>query len=332
MKLIVVGCGSIGERHIRNLKSFLEGSIMACDLDKKRLAYIEKKYGVKVCTNYDEALSEGADCVLVCTPTNTHVELAKKALAAGCHVFIEKPLSNKLNGVDELIRLGKEKNKIIFIGFNLRFDKCLRKIKEWLDAGKIGKIVSVRAHFGYSFLRRKVGRDYREDYAGRKAMGGGVILDAIHEIDYLMWLIGEVDEVFCYSGKLSPLDIDVEDLAEVLLKFRNGAIGSIHLDFIQLPYCRSCRIIGYDGTIEWNFVDGVAKLYDAKSGKWQTYQGNADWDDMYLEEIKHFIKCVEGKEKPLLDGELGKKALELALAAKNSSRDKKIVRIGDARE
>jgi predicted dehydrogenase len=169
-------------------------------------------------------------------------------------------------------------------------------------------------------------------------MGGGVILDAIHDFDYLMWLIGEVGEVFCYSDKLSPWDMDVEDLAEVLLKFKNGAIGSVHLDFIQLPYCKSCRIIGYDGTIEWNFgtiernfVDGVAKLYDAKSGKWQTYRGNADWNAMFLEEIKHFIKCVEGKEKPPVDGELGKKVLELALAAKNSSKNKKIVKMGDSK-
>jgi predicted dehydrogenase len=336
MKVLVVGCGSIGERHIRNLKSFLEGSIVACDLDEEKLTHIGKKYDVEICMNYDEVLSKDVDCVLVCTPTNTHVDLAKKALIAGCHVFVEKPLSNKLEGIDELIRLGKERNRIIFVGFNLRFNKCLRKIKEWLYAGEIGKVVSVRAHFGYSFLQRKVGTDYREDYAGRESMGGGVIFDAIHEIDYLRWLFGEIDEVFCYSDKLSQLNIDVEDLAEMLFKFRSGIIGSVHLDFIQLPYCRSCKIIGCEGTIEWNlgtieqnFVDGIARLYSLKSGNWQTCQGE-DWNVMYLEEIKHFIKCMEGEEKPPVGAELGKKILEVALAAKKSSKDRKIIRIRDA--
>lgn len=327
MKILIVGCGSIGERHIKNLKSFLKGNILACDLNESRLGCIRKKYGIDTYKNYNKALSKKVDCVMVCTPTSTHLNLARKALAANCHVFIEKPLSNNLRGVDELIRLGKKNNKIISVGYILRFDKCLRKIKEWLNAQEIGKVVSVNAHFGYSFLKRKPDRDYREDYAGQKAGGGGVILDVSHEIDYLMWLIGEVEEVFCYSNKSSQLDIDVEDLAEIFLKFKNNTISTIHLDFIQLPYHRFCRIIGHNGTIDWNFAKGIAKLYKAEKGKWEIYRGDKDWNIMYLEEIKHFIKCVEGKEKNFVDGKTGKKVLEVALAAKKSSKSRKIIKI-----
>ena len=327
MKILIVGCGSIGKRHIKNLKSFLKGNILACDLNESRLVYVRKKYGIDTYKDYDKALSRNVDCVIVCTPTSTHVNLARKALAASCHVFIEKPLSDKMEGVDELIRLGKKNNKIISVGYNLRFDKCLRKVKEWLNTQEIGKVVSVNAHFGYSFLKRKPDEDYREDYAGKTSMGGGVILDVSHEIDYLMWLIGEAEEVFCYSSKVSQLDIDIEDLAEIFLKFKNNVISSIHLDFIQLPYHRFCRIIGRNGIIDWNFAKGIAKLYNVEKDKWKIYRGDKDWNIMYLEEIKHFIKCVEGKEKNFLDGKTGKKVLEVALTAKKSSRSRRIIKI-----
>jgi len=336
MRALVVGCGSIGERHIANLRSLTRDQIAVCDVDERKLEYVRKKHGIDTYVSLDEALSKGQDCVLVCTPTNSHIAIATRALRANCHVFVEKPLSDRMDGIDELLGLANAKKKTVSVGFNMRFDKSLRKMKEWLDAKRIGNIVTAGVHFGYSFLRRKVDSDYRQDYAGQVSMGGGVILDAIHEIDYLIWLVGDVEELFCYSGRLSGLHMDVEDTAEMLLKFRNGAIGSIHLDFVQLPYCRCARIVGREGTIEWNFGtierdfdDSVASLYDGERGQWETYRGNVGRNAMYLEEMRHLIACVEGKEKPAVDGELGKKVLEVALAAKESSREARIVRIGE---
>lgn len=327
MKILVVGCGSIGERHIKNLKSFLGEGISACDIDERRLAYLRDEYQVDVFKDYDEALSTGIDCVFVCTPTDSHIKFAKKAVESDCHVFVEKPISNNLDGVDDLIQMGEDREKTIYIGFNYRFDDSLKKIKEWLDEGRIGKVTSARSHFGYSFLKRKTNRDYREDYAGKESQGGGVILDVIHEIDYLTWLLGDVEEVFCYSTKISQLDIDVEDLAEISLKFKNDAIGSIHLDFIQLPYQRDCRIIGQKGTIEWDFPNGTAKLYNIETEKWQSYQGVKDWNNMYLEEAKHFIRCVRGEDTPITNGSRGKHILTLSLAAKESAKKGKPIKI-----
>jgi len=327
MKILIVGCGSIGERHLKNLQTFFEGKITVTDTDENKLQNIKKKYNVATYINYTEALKTKPDGVIVCTPTNTHIDIATKALQSNSHVFIEKPLSNKLNGVDELVQLGKKKNKIIYIGFNLHFDSCLNQVKKWIDEGKIGDIVSAKVHFGYSFLKRKVGTDYRNDYAGKESMGGGVILDVIHEIEYLTWLLGDAEEVFCYADTLSQLEIDVEDITEILFKFKNNAIGSVHLDFMQLPYTRYCMLIGLNGTIEWNFAESTAKVYDTTKDEWQLFNGDKDWNSMYLKEIQHFIACIKKEDKPVIAVKKAKGILEIALAAKESSKIKKVIKL-----
>ena len=147
------------------------------------------------------------------------------------HIFIEKPLSHSFEGVEKLEKM-VSKNKIITqIGCNLRFNPCLIKIKKILSEKKIGRIISFQAENGSYLPEWHANEDYRKSYAAKKEKGGSIILTSIHEIDYLYWFFGEVSEIFANIGKYSNLKITSDDHSSIFLKFKNGIIGEIHLDY-----------------------------------------------------------------------------------------------------
>lgn len=331
LKILVIGCGSIGERHIKNIKSLAAAEVIACEQDDRRLEYIKEKYKIKAFKDYEKALADEAiDAVLVCTTTSNHIAPALAAIKRGCHVLIEKPISHTLEGVDDLIKEAGDRNLTLMTGFNYRFHPDLRRIKTLLDTGALGRLISARTHFGSNFKYRipfHNGKDYRQDYAAQK-VGGGVILDAAtHLIDCMMWFFDDVDEVFCYSGKMGSLDLKAEDFAEILLKFKKGIIAGIHTDFIQQPFQRKCEIIGEAGTVSWDAVDRKVKLITASSNEWQEIKVKDKTKDMYIEEIKHFIRCIKGEETPAAEMTIGKRVLEIALAAKKSAAIGKAIKV-----
>jgi predicted dehydrogenase len=329
MRFLVVGCGSIGERHIRNLMALQAVEIAACDSRRDRLIKVRQEYGVEeTYTDLKQALSKNVNAVLVCTPTALHVPVASAVVNNCCHVFIEKPLSHNLDGVDELIERANERNLVVMIGFNLRFHPNLQRIKKLLNEERIGKIICARVQIGQYLPDWHPREDYRKSYSAQRALGGGVILDAVHELDYIRWFLGDVKEVFCYADKLSALEIDTEDIAEIILRFETRAIAEIHMDYVQRSYSRSCQLIGDEGTIIWNFNENRVKLYSAEDKRWQTFpEVNFDHNETYVQEMKHFIQCVIGDEKPPVNGLEGKRVLEIALAAKRSAETGLVIKL-----
>jgi len=327
MKILVVGCGSIGERHIRNLIDISSLNIIAFDTSKERLGVIKKRYNVETYDNIERCFENDIDAVIVCTPPNTHIQVADQALAHSAHVFIEKPISDRLDGLDELIKKATDNQKIISVGYCFRFSEGLKMVKSLIDSGKLGRILSIKAEFGQYLPDWRPWQNYKQSYTAKKELGGGIILDGSHEIDYLYWLIGDVKEVFCFADKISALEVETEDTAEILLRFSNGVIGEIHLDFIQRAYSRNCKIIGEKGTLIWNFGEHKVSLYFADSNEWKIYDVDADVNLMYIEEMKHFLQCIGGLSMPLIDATQGKRVLEIALAAKESSEKSMVVNL-----
>lgn len=319
MNVLVVGCGSIGERHISNLISMLGHRIIAFDTSVERLNIIKKRYNIETCGDLECSYDSGIDAVIVCTPPSSHVQIAHQALDRNAHVFIEKPISDKLDDIEELIEKAKNKRKIIFVGYCFRFTEGLKLVRNLIDAGKIGKILSVKAEFGQYLPDWRPWQNYKQSYTAKKGLGGGIILDGSHEIDYLYWLLGDVKEVFCFADKISNLDVETEDTAEILLRFLNGSIGEIHLDFTQRVYSRNCKIIGENGTLVWDFGDKKVRLFLTDTNQWETYSVDKDKNLMYIDEMKHFLKCIDGLTEPLIDAAQGKRVLEIALAAKESN-------------
>ena len=329
MKILVIGCGSIGKRHIKNVKALLQesGEVIVYDASKEALEFVKKEYGVRTVDNLDQALEE-ADGVFICTPNHLHASQALQAVKKGCHVFVEKPLAHTMEHVEELLYIAKEKGLTVTCGYMLRFYEPLQKVKELLITGTIGKLYGAIVQGGYYLPDWRPTQDYRKNYGAIKAQGGGVILDCIHEIDYAYWLLGEAAEVFCYAGKQSNLEMDTEDYATIAIRLKNGIILHVHLDYLQRSYSRSCKIIGEKGTIIWNFNNHKVKVFDAEKKNWNvSTKENFDFNTVYQEEERHFLDCVAGKALPRVTGEEAKHGLKICLAALESAETGKAVKI-----
>ncbi len=322
MKFLVVGCGSIGQRHIKNLKELGFNEIIGCDLDNNILTKIKEEHNVETDSDYKNLLKK-ADAVFVCTPNSFHIQICLDAAKAGKHLFIEKPISHSLEGVDELLEIIKEKNLVSLVGFNLRFHPQLKKIKKLLEENRIGKVISVRSEFGHYLPDWHPKSDYTKEYSANRFLGGGVILDA-HEFDYVTWMIGFPNELFCTAGRYSNLKIDTEDTAEVILKYPDFIVN-IHIDYIQKNFNRSLEIIGENGVIKWNFQKNKIEIITDE--KRVEKLDNFDVNQTYIDELKHFINCIKGKEKSIITAEQADRVLKLQLAAKESAANNKVVKL-----
>ncbi len=327
MRFLVIGCGSIGKRHIDNLLALHAGEILAFDLRDDRRREVASQFGVRVVDHLDDAWDAHPEVALVTAPTRQHVPLGLQAAEHGCHLFIEKPLSDQRDRVHQLLNTVQKGNLITLVGCNMRFHPGLMKVKKLVEDNAIGRVVAARVETGQYLPDWHPGEDYRQSYSAGTELGGGVILDGIHEIDYLRWLLGEVTTVACFAGKLSHLEIDTEDTAAILLRFDNQAIGEVHLDYVQRTYSRSCHLIGEEGTIRWDYNEGSVKWYSAKSGQWKFFSNPKGWESnqMYVDELKHFLRCLAQKEQSILDVFEGARVLEVTLAAKASAETGQVV-------
>jgi predicted dehydrogenase len=329
LRFLILGCGSIGKRHLSNIAALNAGELLAYDICADRLGEVESRFQVKTFDDLEDTWKEKPDIAFITLPTSLHVPFSLKAAEHGCHLFVEKPLSDRLDGVEQLLNTVRERNLVTLVGCNMRFHPGLAAVKRLIEQGAIGRVMSARVAVGQYLPDWHPWEDYRQGYSARRDLGGGIILDAIHEIDYIRWMLGEVEAVACFAGKLSDLDIETEDTAGILLRFTNGAIGEVHMDYIQRVPSRSCHIIGDQGTIHWDEGRGEVRWYSVKTGDWQVITDPPDWEfnQMYLSELSHFLQCLSGKEKPVLDLFEGKQVLEVALAAKTSAESGQVLKL-----
>ena len=317
MRFHIIGCGSIGQRHINNLLSIGQ-NVTIHDKDYALAKKVSRQLGVKY---IDSIIPQNTDCVCVCTPPSSHVSLAKKALKKNLHVFIEKPLSDSNRNITQLSRLSNKSRSKIFVGYSFRFDKGLQKVRELLSENKIGKVISFDAYEGWFLPLWRPWQDHTKSYTGSKKLGGGIILDGSHELNYLLWLGGDINQVFSYYVAIPSLKVQTEGLAEILLKFKSKAIGRIHLDFVNPKYNRHCEILGEKGSIRWSFETKNIELQKAGSSKFRTINYGTDNNQMYVNEMKYVISCILGKKKndviPLDDA---KRTFDISLAIKKSGK------------
>lgn len=261
MKFFIFGHGSIGTRHQKNLITL--GHQEVSDLKK-------------------------ADCALVCNPTALHLSTALKATKLNLVTFIEKPLSHNLDGVDQIE--GK-----ILLGYCLRFDQSLKQFKERVDRLDKSKIKSVKIVAKSWLPDWHPGSDYTQSYSAKKELGGGVLLDLSHEIDYALWFFGPIESVMSRLQKSPELKIETEAIADLNLRFQTGVNAEINLSYASHENERYCEIVTDSETLRWNFKPN---------------------NEMYIEEMKHFIDIVTGKEKPLITVNDGRRVLKVIETAK----------------
>jgi len=323
--VLVAGAGSIGSRHLGNLQTLGCRRLAAADPDAGRLQSAVDEFSVASFPDFEQALSNlKPDVVFVCTPPVLHVEQALRALQSGADVFIEKPLSNRLEGVSELKAEAGKHGRVVQVGYNLRFNPGIRMLKQLVEEGVAGRILWARAEVAQYLPDWRPWQDYRQSYTARHELGGGIILDASHEIDYVLWLLGPPRELTCMAGRVSGLEVNVEDCATILLRLRSGAQADVHMDFAQRTTSRSCVLAGECARLEWEHAQNQVRIIrPEKEPEIIKYEGESN--QMYVAEVEEFFSCVHRRateSRSLNEAEL---TLQVALAALTSSAEKKWV-------
>jgi len=330
MKALIVGLGSIGRRHVKNLKT-IDPKVRIAVWRHSERGSLGELCGLveKVFYSLETALAWRPDLAVIANPAPLHVPTALSLAQNEVHLFIEKPLADSLEGLDSLLELCRNRALTLMVGYNLRFERSLQAVRQVISDGKIGRVLAVHAEVGQFLPDWRPDCDYRQSVSARKALGGGAVLELSHEMDYLRWLIGDVRCVSARLVRLSDLEIDVEDTAEIVLEFGNGVLGSVHLDMIQRSPVRTCRLVGTEGTLVWDGLARRSLLFTLSNPCWTALssEGDQDRNESYLEEMRHFIESVETRRSPRVSGEDGRRVLEIALAVRRSSDSGQVVKL-----
>ncbi|MCL4457709.1 MAG: Gfo/Idh/MocA family oxidoreductase [Nitrospirae bacterium] len=319
MRILVVGAGSIGSRHIRNLIG-LGHDVYAVDINA---ANLEKAKDLchGVFGTIEEALKNRYDAAFICTFSNDHIAPALACAEAGCHLFIEKPLSLTMDGVDNLVNEIERRRLISMVGCNMRFHPAIAAIHQAISSdAAFGKPLCGNFESGFYLPFDKP--NYRQSYKARRNLGGNLLFDGIHELDYATWLFGMAQEVLCTKGIVSSLDIDTEDHVEIIVKFSSGAVCTIHMDYLQHGYSRRSKVVCESGTIVWDFVQGALGRITTQNPTWawQPMQIDLSYNQMYIDEVAYFIECIRNGRDSFNSVKDSVSVLRLACAAERSSR------------
>lgn len=327
MKFLVVGYGSIGRRHLNNLFALGEKDILLLRSHRSTLPESEIP-DIPIERDIQSALAHQPDAVIVANPTSVHLDVAIPAARAGCAILMEKPISHSWERIADLQQALSETGAVFLTGFQYRFHPGLRQVKEWLVEGRVGQVTTVKAHWGEYMPGWHPWEDYRFSYSARADLGGGVVNTLCHPFDYLRWLLGEVDELSAYTSN-HGLNLEVEDTADVLLRFAGGTIANVHLDYMQRPGQHDLRITGTTGSIHWDNATGISRYYNGETLQWQQVTPTPDFErnHLFLDEMAHFLRVARREEPPACTLEDGLAALAITDAVHRSASDGSAVKI-----
>lgn len=296
----MLGLGSAGRRHAELLEA--EGvRVLAFD---PRLGDTDPR-----------AVIERADAVVVASPSSLHAEQAALALAAGRPVLVEKPLATTVAQARAL-RPGP---LTAGVAMNWRFHPAVLAARALLADGALGTVLQARVSFGYDLRRWRPDSDYRASYSARADLGGGIVLDAIHELDYLLWLLGPATSVIAETGHLSALELDgVEDTAAAVVRHAAGALAVVELNFHEPAYRRGFLLIGSDATASWAWGEGRVVVRDGAGGE-RAIAVSEDVGATYRAELRDFLDAVSEDRPPRATLADGTAALALAEALRRSA-------------
>ena len=342
VRILIAGLGAIGQRHARNLRALHTAS--GDDLEllayrRRRLTHVvtealqrddsrnvETELGVTVFGDLDEALAARPDAVFVCTPSSQHLEIAQRAAEAGCHLFIEKPVSHTLDGLARLRETVAAKALVAVVGCQWRWHPSVLGLRGLLQSGEFfGELIDAEIEYREYLPDWHPYEDYRASYAARADFGGGVVLTQIHDYDLAWWLFGPARRVTATGGHLSDLDVEVEDTVDARLE-GGAAPVRIRQTFAERPPRRIIRVTGDDASATVDLLTGRVESTVTSVASGLTV---ADYprNNMFMDVVQNFLACMAGERPPATPLDDGIEVLKLALAVKDAIRTGRTVEI-----
>lgn len=320
-RILVVGGGSIGERHARCFLATGRAHIGLCETNDARRNEVADRYGLtESFDNLDTALSQGWDAVLIATPAQTHIPIATRCANAGFHLYIEKPLAIGLDGLTDLQQLVAEKGLLCAVGYHFRAHPGLQAMKDALDSGRYGTPVEVYGMVAQHFpLYRPA---YREVYFADHAQGGGAIQDALtHLLNLSEWLVGPITRLVVDADHQVLDGVTVEDTVHMLA--RHGQVmGTYGLNLYQQPNECAITIVCTEGTLRFSLHNRRWQVMKEPDTPWENHPcGLPDRDDWYIANGNAFLNALEKRAPALCDLGEGIQSLQVNLAALRSVAD-----------
>lgn len=335
MRVLLAGLGSVGQRHARNLRALLGRDVELLAYRVRGLPHVitpglsiaagadvESSLNITVYGDLSAALAARPDAVFVTNPNTLHLPVAVAAAHAGCHLFLEKPISHDLEGVEAFVEFVEARRLVCFVGYQLRFHPGVRALQGMLASRAIGRVITARLAFGEYLPGWHPYEDYRGTHVSRRDLGGGVLLSQVHDLDCVYALFGLPRRLFALGGHLSDLELDVEDTSSVLMEVTvDGQPVPVHVhqDLLQRPARRVYELVGERGRITLDFSAQSIERTDGSGGiaERQTFAG-LDRNQLFLDELTHFLACTRGDDVPLVSARDAMQSLRMALAARTS--------------
>lgn len=316
MKILFIGLGSIGQRHLRNLLRLGDFDYYAYRTRNLLLPDEFKHVKIHIIKDLSEIEFIKPQLCIIAAPPTIQQNVLPIIIKKGIDFFVEKPIGNDLYTLQELLPIVKEKKIISMVGYNLRYHPVYKRLQEIVKQKRLGNIVSVRSVVGQYLPDWHPSEDYRKGYSANKNLGGGAVLDLIHELDFVYSLFGKVDQIKSFTTKKSHLEIDVEDVAEIILKFKSGILGSVHVDYVDRKGQRNGMILGDEGTVKYDLLKSEIILTN-QDGSEQIETFDFERNDMYKNELTDLFKSISSRTQLKNNFESGLEVLSYALEAKN---------------
>lgn len=327
MKVLFVGLGSIGQRHLRNFKEIsndtdeiyafrkTNNNLVIIDGDAKKVDSLEEFYGINCVSSLKEGLELKPDIVFITNPSSFHLDIAIQAAESNCNLFIEKPLSNSLKDIKRLKNILEEKELTAIVAYQTKFNPCFSIVKDIIDTKKFGNIVSANFKWGTFLPDHHPYEDFRKSYAARKDLGGGVILGLSHEIDLIRSFFGMPDKITTIDCNYTQLDLDVEDTAKIEMdySFSDSYFKvKLYLSYAQKNEERFFNIEFNHASLRCNLINNEIEvnLKGDKSPQVISFP-KLDRNELFKEELKEFISSVKRKENNLESFTYGVQTLKL---------------------
>ena len=301
-KILIISLGSIGRRHLKIIKklrpeikvNILRRKIQLNQFDEEE-QLIEKTF-----TNLKEALKDGPDAVIIASPAKLHIEQSLEILKANIPLLIEKPISDNLKSCFKLKELSKKNKSLITVGYVLRYSKSINEFKKIINENHIGKNLYAEIKCASYLPKWRKNKDYRESVSAKSSLGGGALLELSHEINYANWLFGPFKNLKSIYTNTNQLEIDVEDIAKIIAINNNNFLLHIHLDFCSNSNERYCKLFGTLGYINLDLNKQLITIKNNNTDKLIKIKVDEQFNDMYINQINHFLDCVEQKKEPIV--------------------------------
>ena len=316
MTVAVLGLGSMGLRHARNLLT-LGVRVIGADPDSARRDALEAAGGLSTAER-TSALAE-AGAAVIATPNACHLDDLRASIEAGCHSLVEKPLAHTDAGLEALLTAADNKGLTVFVGVNQRFNPTIAAARNIIEAGQLGQPLWARLICSSYLPDWRPDSDYRTGYAA-DPQSGGVLFDVIHEFDIASYLLGPAQATAALASRSGQLEIASEDVADVLLQHDSGVVSNLHLDYVTRPPLRTTEVAGTEGRLLCDLRARTLHRWDRDGALVQDLGFDSPIDDDYLAEMTEFLACCAGEARPRCDGWEGLQVLRQVLAARRLSR------------